>query len=179
MNSDRKQETSGEIERQKKEEREFPELEQAIKRNQNQLNEIEKQLQDLENKKGDTAKIKELKERIHKKRDELTKLNSLLEKRKKGDYQPSVFQREEGEVTASVISATGINLTVKLEDRGRIMVFYIPGTRRVEGKRVPNTDLIELVKELKKGQNILAKYHEGEEKGTYILMEIKKVKGEN
>ena len=56
------------------------------------------------------------------------------------------------------------------------MVFYIPQTRREEGKRVPNTDVINLAKKLKKGQKVWAEYHEGEEKGTYILTGIKKIK---
>jgi hypothetical protein len=153
----------------------FTELESAIKRAEDQLQEMELNLEDLREKGSDEEKIGEIKERIAKKSEGLEELIALLESRKKGDYQASAYQRDKGDVTANVISATEMHLTVQLKDSGRVMVFYVPNTRRVEGQRVPNTEVIKLVKELKKGQTIRATYFEGEEKGTYILQEIEKI----
>lgn len=157
---------------------EFPELETAIKRTEGQLHEIELYLVQLREKGEDEKKIEETKTRIEKKKKELTELKTLLEMRKKGEYSPSAYQREKGEVTAYVISATTMTITVRLKPSGRVMVLYVPSRHRVEGQVVPNTEMIEYVKKLKKDHLIWARYQEGEEKGTYILQEVKKLKDE-
>ena len=100
-----------------------------------------------------------------------------MERRKKGiENKPSAYQRERGELTAYVISATSEDVTVRLKDSGKVMVLRVPQMRRVERRRVPNTDMIKMVKKLKKNQLIWARYNEGEERGTYFIQEIKKIK---
>lgn len=138
-----------------REETEFPELEAAIMKAEEQFHKIEVQFEELKEKEGAQDNINEVKERLEKKRNELAELKTLLKKRKKGEDTPSAYLREKGEVTGNVISATDIHLTVQLKDSGRVMVFYVTSHRRVEGQRVPNTELIEYVKKLKKGQMML------------------------
>ena len=104
------------------------------------------------------------------------KLKAQLERRKRGADLPSAYQRERGELTAYVISATSEDVTVRLKDSGKVMVLRVPQMRRVERRRVPNTDMIKMVKKLKKNQLIWARYNEGEERGTYFIQEIKKIK---
>lgn len=104
------------------------------------------------------------------------KLKAQLERRKRGKDRPSAYQRERGELTAYVISATSEDVTVRLKDSGKVMVLRVPQWRRVERRRVPNTDMIKMVKKLKKNQLIWARYNEGEERGTYFIQEIKKIK---
>jgi len=95
-----------EIDRPTSEEVEFPELEQAIRRNAEQLREMEVYLKELNEKDSETEQMDELRKRLRNKRAELEELKTLLENRKKGEYQPSVYQREKGEVNGHVISAT-------------------------------------------------------------------------
>lgn len=105
------------------------------------------------------------------------KLKAQLERSKRGaEERPSAYQRERGELTAYVISATSEDVTVRLKDSGKVMVLRVPQMRRVERRRVPNTDMIKMVKKLKKNQLIWARYNEGEERGTYFIQEIKKIK---
>lgn len=106
------------------------------------------------------------------------KLKAQLERSKRGaEERPSAYQRERGEeLTAYVISATSEDVTVRLKDSGKVMVLRVPRMRRVERRRVPNTDMIKMVKKLKKNQLIWARYNEGEERGTYFIQEIKKIK---
>ena len=123
----------------------------------------------------DAEKANEWREMRRKYINELEKLKALLERRKKGADRPSAYQRERGELTAYVISATSEDVTVRLKDSGKVMVLRVPRMRRVERRRVPNTDMIKMVKKLKKNQLIWARYNEGEERGTYFIQEIKKI----
>jgi hypothetical protein len=122
--------------------REFPELENAIKRSRMQLEEMKTRLDELVKNDGDEKEIDLLQRAVRKKKSELEELEKLLEERKKGTYEPPIYQREEGEWTLYLISKGEGTLTARMKDSGRVVVLYVPQTRRVEGQRVPNTEVL-------------------------------------
>jgi len=171
-------EEGGEVDRPRTQAGEFPELESAIKNAEEQLHEMELYLVDLREKKESEEKMKEAEEQLVKKRNEFSELKVLLEKRKQGirEDQPSAYQREQGELEAYVISATSEDVTVRVKDSGKVMVFRIPLWRRVEGQRVENTEMKKFASKLKKDQLIWIDYREGEERGSYFAVGMKKIK---
>ncbi|NOR54544.1 MAG: hypothetical protein GQ536_10750, partial [Candidatus Aminicenantes bacterium] len=164
--------------RPRKEERRLTDWEIAIKRAEGQLHEIESYLAQLRKKKESEEKIHEFELRLVKARNQLAELRAGQERGKRNaEKRPSAYQRERGELTAYVISATSEDVTVRLKDSGKVMVLRVSQWRRVENRRrVPNTDMIKMVRKLKKNQLIWARYNEGEERGTYFIQEIKKIK---
>ncbi len=164
--------------RPRKEKRRLTDWEVAIKRTEGQLHEIESYLEQLRKHKESEEKIHEIELRLIKKRKELAELRAGQERRKRVAKEiPSAYQRERGELTAYVISATSEDVTVRLNDGGKVMVLRVPQMRRLENRRrVPNTEMIKMVKKLKKNQLIWARYNEGEERGTYFIQELKKIK---
>ncbi len=166
------------LSRPRREERRLTDWEIAIKRAEGQLREIEGYLEQLRKKKESEEKIHEFELRLVKARNQLAELRAGQERGKKNpEKRPSAYQRERGELTAYVISATPEDVTVRLKDSGKVMVLRVPQMRRIENRRrVPNTDMIKMVRKLKKNQLIWAKYNEGEERGTYFIQEIKKIK---
>jgi len=156
-------------------EKQSQELEMAIKRAEGQLKELELYIEDLRKKKAGEEKIHEVEERIVQKRRELAEYKILLERRQRGVDEPSAYQRERGELTAVVISSTEDDVTVRLKDSGRVMVLRVRRWRRVEGQRVENREEMDFVDGLKKGELIWANYIEGEERGTFFILEIKRV----
>jgi DNA repair exonuclease SbcCD ATPase subunit len=169
-------EQGGETGRPRREERRLTDWEVAINRTEGQLREIESYLVQLRKKKESEEKIREVELRLVKTRNQLAELRARQERRKRGADRPSAYQRERGELTAYVISATSEDVTVRLKDSGKVMVLRVPQWRRVERRRVPNTEMIKMVRKLKKNQLIWARYNEGEERGTYFIQEIKKIK---
>ncbi len=173
----RRLERTGETARPRTEERRLTDWEIAINRTEGQIREIESYLVQLRNKKESEEKIHEVELRLVKTRNQLAELKARQERSKRGaEERPSAYQRERGELTAYVISATSEDVTVRLKDSGKVMVLRVSQWRRVERRRVPNTDMIKMVKKLKKNQLIWARYNEGEERGTYFIQEIKKIK---
>jgi predicted nucleic acid-binding Zn-ribbon protein len=174
----RRLERGGETGRPQRQERRLTDWEIAINRTQGQLHEIETYLEQLRKKKESEEKIHEVELRLVKTRNQLAEFRAQFEKSKRGaaKERPSAYQRERGELTAYVISATSEDVTVRLKDSGKVMVLRVSQWRRVERRRVPNTDMIKMVKKLKKNQLIWARYNEGEERGTYFIQEIKKIK---
>lgn len=166
-----KLEESGEVNR-------FPEIESALKNKEEELHEMELYLVDLREKGESEEKIKAAEEQMDKIRKEKKELQVMLEKRRQGirEEQPSAYQRERGELEAYVISATSEAVTVRLKDSEKVLVFRIPLRIRVEGQRVENTEMIELASQLKKDQLIWVDYREGEERGSYFAVGMKKLK---
>ncbi len=174
----RRLEQGGETGRPQRQELRLTDWEIAINRTQGQLHEIESYLEQLRKNKESEEKIHEFELRLVKARNQLAELRAGQVRSKKNPKQkPSAYQRERGELTAYVISATSEDVTVRLKDSGKVMVLRVPQMRRIENRRrVPNTDMIKMVRKLKKNQLIWAKYNEGEERGTYFIQEIKKIK---
>ncbi len=162
---------SGEVQR-------FPEIESALKNKEEQLHEMELYLVDLREKGESEEKIKAAEEQMDKIRNEKKELQVMLEKRRQGirEEQPAAYQREQGELEAYVISATEEAVTVRVKDSEKVMVFRIPLRIRVEGQRIENTEMIKLASKLKKDQLIWVDYREGEERGSYFAVGMKKVK---
>ncbi len=153
----------------------FPEIEAAIRQKEEQLKELELYIVDLRKKKADEEKIHDVEEQIVQTRKDLAEFKVLLERRQKQADQPSAYQRERGELTAYVISSTENDVTVRFKDSGRVMVLRVRKWRRVEGRRVENREEMIFVNSLKKGELIWAKYTEGEERGSFFILEIKRV----
>ncbi len=153
----------------------FPEIEAAIERTEGQLKELELYIEDLRKKKENEEKIHDAEERIVQKRNELAEFKSLMERRQRQVDQPSAYQRERGELTANVISSTEKDVTVRVKDNGRVMVLRVRTWRRVEGQRVENREEMNFVKRLKKDELIWVNYTEGEERGSFFILEIKRV----
>lgn len=156
----------------------FPEIENALKNKEEQLHEMELFLADLREKGESEEKIKAAEEQMDKIRNEKKELLAMLEKRRLGirEEQPAAYQREQGELEAYVISATKEAVTVRVKDSEKVMVFRIPLRIRVEGQRVENTEMIKLASKLKKDQLIWVDYREGEERGSYFAVGMKKIK---
>ncbi len=156
----------------------FPEIENALKNKEEQLHKMELFLVDLREKGESEEKIKAAEEQMDKIRNEKKELLAMLEKRRLGirEEQPSAYQREQGELEAYVISATKEAVTVRVKDSEKVMVFRIPLRIRVEGQRVENTEMIKLASKLKKDQLIWVDYREGEERGSYFAVGMKKIK---
>lgn len=156
----------------------FPEIENALKNKEEQLHEMELHLVDLREKGESEEKIKAAEEQMDNIRNEKKELQAMLEKRRLGirEEQPAAYQRERGELEAYVISATGEAVTVRVKDNEKVMVFRIPLRIRVEGQRVENTEMIKLASKLKKDQLIWVDYREGEERGSYFAVGMKKIK---
>lgn len=157
----------------------FPEIENALKNKEEQLKEMELFLVDLRKKGESEEKIKDAEQQMDNLRDEKKELLAMLEKRRLGirEEQPSAYQRERGELEAYVISATKEAVTVRVKDGEKVMVFRIPAMIRVEGgQRVENTEMINLASKLKKDQLIWVDYREGEERGSYFAVGMKKIK---
>ena len=114
-------------------------------------------------------------ERIVQKRKELAEFKSLMERRQRQVDQPSAYQRERGELTAYVISSSANDVTVRVKESGRVMVLRVRKWRRVEGQRVENREEMNFVKRLKKDELIWVNYTEGEERGSFFILEIKRV----
>ncbi len=174
----RRLERGGETGRPQREERRLTDWEIAIKRTEGQIQEIESYLVELRKNKENEEEIIEIEQRLVKTRNQLVELKAGQARGKRNpEKRPSAYQRERGELTAYVISATSEDVTVRLKDSGKVMVLRVPQMRRIENRRrVPNTDMIKMVKKLKKNQLIWAKYNEGEQRGTYFIQEIKKIK---
>jgi chromosome segregation ATPase len=164
----------GEFERPERRGR-FPEIEAAIRRTQDQLKELELYIEDLRKKKENEEKIHDAEVRIVQKRKELAEFKSLMERRQRQVDEPSAYQRERGELTASVISSSENDVTVRVKDSGRVMVLRVRKWRRVEGRRVENREEMNFVKRLKKDELIWVNYTEGEERGSFFILEIKRV----
>lgn len=154
----------------------FPEIEAGIARTEEELKELELYLVDLRKKKADEEKIHDAEVRLVQKRKELAEYRSLMERRQKQMDQPSAYQRESGELTAYVISATENDVTVRVKDSGRVMVLRVRKWRRVEGQRVENREEMNFVNSLKKNELIWVKYAEGEERGSFFILGIKRVR---
>ena len=158
----------------------FPEIENALKNKEEQLEEMELNLVNLREKGESEEKIKAAEEQMGNIRYEKLELQNLLEKRRLGiQEQPhsSAYQREQGELEAYVISATKEAVTVRVKDSEEVMVFRIPSMIRIEGgQRVENTEMINLASKLKKDELIWVDYREGEERGSYFAVGMKKVK---
>lgn len=156
----------------------FPEIENALKNKEEQLHEMELHLVDLREKGESEEKIKAAEEQMDKIRNEKKELQALLERRRLGirEEQPAAYQRIQGELEAYVISATREAVTVRVKDGEKVMVFRIPSMIRVEGQRVENTEMIKLASKLKKDQLIWVDYREGEERGSFFAVGMKKVK---
>lgn len=157
----------------------FPEIENALKNKEEQLHEMELFLVDLRKKGESEEKIKTAEEQMDKIRNEKKELQAMLEKRRLGiqEEQPSAYQREQGELEAYVISATKEAVTVRVKDSEKVMVFRIPLRIRVEGsQRIENTEMIKLASKLKKDQLIWVDYREGEERGSFFAVGMKKIK---
>ncbi len=88
---------------------------------------------------------------------------------------PMAYQRERGELTAYVISSTENDVTVRVRDSNRVMVLRVRKWRRVEGQRVENREEMDFVNSLKKGELIWVNYIEGEERGSFFILEIKRI----
>lgn len=153
----------------------FPEIEAVIERTEGQLKELELYIENLREKKENEEKIHDAEERIVKKRKELAEFKSLMERRQRQVDQPSAYQRERGELTAYVISSSENDVTVRVKDSSRVMVLRVRKWRRVEGQRVKNKQEMNFVKSLKKDELIWANYTEGEERGSFFILEIKRV----
>ena len=158
--------------------RRYPEIENALKNKEEQLHEMELLLADLREKGESEEKIKAAEEQMDNIRNEKKELLAMLEKRRLGirEEQPAAYQRERGELEAYVISATGEAVTVRIKDSEKVMVFRIPLRNRVEGQRVENTEMIKLASRLKKDELIWVDYREGEERGSYFAVGMKKIK---
>ncbi len=157
----------------------FPEIENALKNKEEQLHEMELHLVDLREKEESEEKIKAAEQQMGNIRYEKLELQNQLEKRRLGirEEQPSAYQRERGELEAYVISATEKAVTVRVKDSEKVMVFRIPSRIRVEGgQRIENTEMINLASKLKKDQLIWVDYREGEERGSYFAVGMKKIK---
>ncbi len=156
----------------------YPEIEGALKNKEEQLHEMELHLVNLREKGESEEKIKAAEEQMDKIREEKKKLQIMLENRRLGiqEEQPAAYQREQGELEAYVISATKEAVTVRVKDSEKVMVFRIPARIRVEGERVDNTEMINLASKLKKDDLIWVDYREGEERGSYFAVGMKKVK---
>lgn len=156
----------------------FPEIENALENKEEQIHEMELHLVDLREKGESEEKINAAEEQMDNIRNEKKELVAMLEKRRLGirEEQPAAYQRERGELEAYVISATGEAVTVRVKDSEKVMVFRIPLRIRAEGQRVENTEMIKLASKLKKDQLIWVDYREGEERGSYFAVGMKKIK---
>ncbi len=155
--------------------RKYTDLEWAIKQSKEKLHELESAIENLKKKGESKEKIHDAEERIVKKRKELAVFKSLMERRQRQEDQPSAYQRERGELTAYVISSSENDVTVRVKDSDRVMVLRVRKWRRVEGQRVKNKQEMNFVKRLKKDELIWANYTEGEERGSFFILEIKRV----
>lgn len=166
--------------------RKYTDLEWAIKQSKEKLHELELAIESMKKKEESKEKIKVYQERMAEEEQHLEGLIHMLELRSTGQRteeaererqvdQPTAYQRERGELTAYVISSTENDVTVRVKDSSRVMVLRVRKWLRVEGRRVENREEMDFVNSLKKGELIWANYTEGEERGSFFILEIKRV----